>query len=471
MTESLREGRFVPLGPLGEGTQGKTFDGVDKREGKPVAIKRFDVRGARAWKDVELAEREARVLRELSHPKLPAYVDHFEEDGTLFLVMEKIEGESLAALRKRGAVLSEDDVVRLLRDAAEVLAYLHSRAPAVIHRDLKPGNVIRRPDGSFAFVDFGAVRDKLRPEGGSTVVGTFGFMAPEQFQGRALPSSDVYAIGATALTMLTGTDPENLPHKGLGIDVRAALRGRTSESLIDVLEQMLEIDPDRRPSEIAPLLDRFGGDRKSRKPKRARWEDEIGERIEEGARVFERQMKDAAKKWEHDARRFEHESRERAHDDKHARRERRQREREERRAAQFRRRHGRARGPLPWPIALVATLGLALAIPVVAVVLKVFLPLLFFVLSLFFGRKNFAAATANVRLAADRAIENLRRAQLVVQRGFTPPREEEQERVRVGPADEPRMRVAPEDERHDAVSEAEREAEELLAEERSHKKK
>ncbi|HEY5147383.1 MAG TPA: protein kinase, partial [Polyangiaceae bacterium] len=156
----LRDGRFVIVGSLGEGTQGHTFDGVDKREGRAVAIKRFDVRTAKTWKEAELAERETRVLQSLSHPKLPKYRDHFEQDGALYLVMDKIEGESLAALQKRGGLLGEDDVVRLLRDAADALDYLHRRAPPVIHRDLKPGNVIRRPDGSFAFVDFGAVRDK-----------------------------------------------------------------------------------------------------------------------------------------------------------------------------------------------------------------------------------------------------------------------------------------------------------------------
>src|SRR5437763_11800786 len=97
---SLRDGRFVVVSPLGEGGQGTTWDAGDKREGRPVAIKRFDVRGARAWKDVELAEREARVLASLSHPKLPRYVDHFEEDGVLYLAMEKIEGTPLSTLRK-----------------------------------------------------------------------------------------------------------------------------------------------------------------------------------------------------------------------------------------------------------------------------------------------------------------------------------------------------------------------------------
>jgi hypothetical protein len=257
MPDTLQGGRFVIVGSLGEGAQGRTFDGFDEREGREVAIKRFDVRGAKSWKDAELAEREARVLQGLSHPKLPRYVDHFEHDGALYLVMEKIQGESLASLKKRGGLLSEPDVVRLLRDASEVLDYLQSRAPPVIHRDLKPGNVIRRPDGSFAFVDFGAVRAKLRSEGGSTIVGTFGYMAPEQFQGRALPASDVYAVGATALSLLTGQEPENLPHRGLAIDVRAALQGRASRPLVGALEQMLDPDPDRRAARIAPVLARL----------------------------------------------------------------------------------------------------------------------------------------------------------------------------------------------------------------------
>ncbi|MDP9000058.1 MAG: serine/threonine protein kinase, partial [Myxococcota bacterium] len=270
-TPALRNGRFVLRQPIGEGAQGRTFDGVDTRAPgggeRAVAIKRFDVRGAKSWKDVELAEREARVLQSLSHPKLPAYVDHFEEDGALYLVMEKIDGESLGAYRSRAGALGEAEVLRLLRDASEVLDYLHGRVPPVIHRDLKPGNVIRRPDGSFAFVDFGAVRDKLRHKGGSTVVGTFGYMAPEQMQGRALPASDVYAIGATALAMLTDHEPEELPHRGLALDVRQALRphadsrrdsGATdsgpSARLVEALQRMLEPDPDRRASRIAPLL-------------------------------------------------------------------------------------------------------------------------------------------------------------------------------------------------------------------------
>lgn len=408
MNEVLRDGRFVALAPLGEGSQGCTFDGVDKREGRAVAIKRFDVRGAKGWKDVELAEREARVLSSLSHPKLPAYVDHFEHEGALYLVMEKIEGESLASLRKRGGILGEADVFRLLSDAADILEYLHGRAPAVIHRDLKPGNVIRRPDGSFVFVDFGAVRDKLRPEGGSTIVGTFGYMAPEQFQGRALPASDVYAIGATALTLLTGEDPENLPHKGLAIDVRAALRGRSSERMINVLEQMLDPDPDRRASRLRPLLSIAA---KSTRP----------------SNMPPREEGDSRRR---DARR-------------------------ERRAARRESRRGRGMRPWPWPLALVASLAISLAAGVTWIVMYQIARAVLGILSLFFGRRMLTASHS-VGRAAVITMAAMRGARERVMRGFAPERDEEQVRVRVV-AEEARSRVAAEPEDLDEeVEESER---------------
>jgi serine/threonine protein kinase len=266
MAETLRDGRYRIVRVLGEGSQASTFEATDAKAGGTVAIKRFAVKNAKVWKEVILAEREAKVLASLSHPKLPAYVEHFEEKGALYLVMERITGVSLAEFRRRGAVFREDDAIRLLEEASGVLAYLHSRTPPIIHRDVKPGNVIRRPDGSFAFVDFGAVKDRLREDGGSTIVGTFGYMAPEQFQGRALPQSDVYAVGATVLWMLTGEEPEKLPHKGLKIDVPAALGKRASPTLVSVLSRMLEPDPETRPPSITPLLGGFEVRGKSVRP-------------------------------------------------------------------------------------------------------------------------------------------------------------------------------------------------------------
>ena len=251
----LGGGRYVVQSLLGEGSQGATYAATEVDGGRNVAIKRFDVRGARGWKDVELAERETRVLATLDHPLVPRYIEHFEEDGALYLVMERVEGETLEAIRKREGALSETEVRRFLACADRALTYLHGRGSPVVHRDVKPSNVVRRSDGSYVFVDFGAVSESLFRRGSSTIVGTMGYMAPEQLQGRALATSDVYAVGATALAALTGVEPETLPHRGLRVDVRAALEGRASPELVTSLERMLEPDPDLRARSIGAALD------------------------------------------------------------------------------------------------------------------------------------------------------------------------------------------------------------------------
>jgi serine/threonine protein kinase len=366
----LKQGRYAVVRTLGQGAQGETLEAVDKRDGRLVAIKRFPIRGAQSWKNVELAEREARVLASLDHPLLPKYIDHFEEEGALCLVMERIEGETLADLRRGGGSLEREAVWRLLADMADVLDYLHGRAPPVIHRDIKPSNVILGPDGAFRIVDFGSVRDSLKPEGGSTVVGTFGYMAPEQFQGRALPQSDVYGVGATLIALLTGREPEDLPHRGLALDIESALRGRADGELIRVLKAMLELDPDRRARSITPLL---SGHVSRHRP--------AGER--------------------HGS----HRQRER--------RERRDRHRSATRHAQSHRRSQKSRrsgAGLPFLIALLFVVGFIVARVAVAVSLRLVIPLVLVMLSLLLI-PGVRRAAERVRSAGKRADRAMRRAQ------------------------------------------------------------
>jgi hypothetical protein len=301
--------------------------------------------------------------------------------------MEKIEGESLASIRARGGRMSVAEVTRMLEDIGDALRYLHGRAPPIVHRDIKPGNVIRRPDGSFALVDFGAVRDRLKPAGGSTVVGTFGYMAPEQFQGRASPRSDLYGLGATALAMLTGVEPEDLPHEGLGIDVRRALPSSTPADLARMLASMLVPDPDRRASSIDDALAR-----------RARPETPA--------------PTPKSKK---------------------------QRRREAREARRRRRALRRARG---WPLLprAVAKLGLLVASIVVWVVVGMVVPVVLMLLSILFGAglRRAARACAN---AARRAGGAMGRASAWLS-GARADDADEEARVRVADDDADRVRIA-----------------------------
>lgn len=451
--EVLRDGRYRLLGMLGEGAQGTTYDAVDIREGKAVAVKRFSVRGAASWKDVELAEREAAVLSVLSHPMLPKYFDHFEENGALYLVMEKVEGESLLSLAKRGGRLSREDVIRFLRDSNEALEYLHGRSPSVIHRDINPKNVIRRPDGSFAFVDFGAVRDKLKPEGGSTVVGTFGYMAPEQFQGRALPASDVYAVGVTALRLLTGVEPESLPHQGLAIDVRAAVGSGFDPALRDALSKMLEMDPDKRASSIAPLLARIDRTRnkKASPPREFRSEPGWKDHTPDEERRKRRAEQDARRQeWvvnHEQARRRAREEQRRAHREwKAAKRRSRSEWKESARRArreweEWQRRGESWRGPngvLSGPPLILAVFALNVAIIAVRFALIVFVPFVLWVLSIVFG-PSLREAARNVRAGGRTATDSLRRARGVLRGEATPKQSAGPARARVDDAtDEPR---------------------------------
>ncbi len=392
-TELLRDGRYGVVGVLGSGSQGETLEAVDKREGRLVAVKRFTIRGAKSWKDVELAEREATVLASLSHPSLPRYIEHFEERGALYLVMEKVEGETLAARRKRGAALDQAQVLRFLKETGECLRYLHGHAPPIVHRDIKPGNVILRPDGSYCLVDFGSVRDRLKPEGGSTVVGTFGFMAPEQFQGRAGPGSDVYATAATALSLLTGSEPEDLPHKGLSIDVEAALGAHADRRLVAALRAMLEPDPDRRETSVVAALGRHGlgaepaaRARSSRAPSDPGWAQAAKQ--ERRARLEAEGFWQGAEQVREHVRRetLREMKRELKRERKAARRDARRAERHARRTSGHWHRPGR---PVPPGIALGLFILLALRVASVATfaLFQVLLPTLFSVLTVVAGRR------------------------------------------------------------------------------------
>jgi serine/threonine protein kinase len=158
-------------------------------------------------------EREAELLRQLEHPKIPRFLDSFREgegaETRFYLAQEYVEGRSLEQ-ELRSHRYSEDEIIDLLEQVLRVLSYLHGLSPLVLHRDLKPANLIRRSDGAVVLVDFGAAREGGSTLASATLVGTFGYMPPEQLAGQVDETSDLFALGMTALHLLTRRPPWEL---------------------------------------------------------------------------------------------------------------------------------------------------------------------------------------------------------------------------------------------------------------------
>jgi eukaryotic-like serine/threonine-protein kinase len=250
--------RYQIIDTLGQGGIGITYEAQDLRNSQQVAIKALSLRRMTDWKVLELFEREAKVLSQLNHPGIPRYLDYFQVDAPVdrqfYLVQELVSGRSLSSLVENNWRPDELEVRRLAAQLLEILIYLHQLTPPVIHRDIQPRNLIRQENGQIFLVDFGAVYESDRStfSASSTVVGTYGYMAPEQFRGQADPATDLYGLGATLLFLLTHKSPADFLHRRLKIDFCSQVH--TSTEFNDWLETMLEPAPeDRFPSAKAAL--------------------------------------------------------------------------------------------------------------------------------------------------------------------------------------------------------------------------
>jgi predicted Ser/Thr protein kinase len=196
---------------LGQGASGRVYRAVAP-DGSVIALKELQFATVPGAQQIDAFEREAATLKTLHHRSIPRFVESFQEgEGVhlrLYLAAEFIEGEPLSARIARGP-LGEGELRELATQALGVLAYLHRLG--VLHRDIKPDNLIVRPGGDLVLVDFGSAR---RLEGsrtyGATLVGTFGYMPTEQLGGTVDATSDLYALGATLLHAATGRAPSDL---------------------------------------------------------------------------------------------------------------------------------------------------------------------------------------------------------------------------------------------------------------------
>ncbi|MBN3942921.1 serine/threonine-protein kinase [Nostoc sp. NMS9] len=217
-------------------------------ENSTVVVKLLAFGGTVQWDDLKLFEREAQILKQLNHPRIPRYIDYFcIDDRTLWfgLIQEYIPGESLKEKLAVGKRFSEKRARKIAVEVLNILTYLHELNPGVLHRDIKPSNLIWGDDNRIYLVDFGAVQDKAAREGVTfTVVGTYGYAPMEQFGGRAVAASDLYALGATLIHLLTGTSPCDLPQQDLRLQFTD--RVNLSPSFVSWLQKLIEPAPEQR---------------------------------------------------------------------------------------------------------------------------------------------------------------------------------------------------------------------------------
>lgn len=218
------------------------------KTGETLVLKELRLDRLQSWKVMELFEREIGVLKHLQDPYLPRYVDDFccqtAAESCLYLVCSWAPGESLQDKLDAGWQPEQEQVWEIARQVLERLIYLQRFQPPVIHRDLKPGNLVLDPDAQVHLVDLGSVQGVLNPDGGSTVVGTFGYMPPEQFSDQCVPATDLYALGVTLVQLLTGKDPADLPRKGMKLVYQEQLN--CQPFYLEWLEKMLAPELEKR---------------------------------------------------------------------------------------------------------------------------------------------------------------------------------------------------------------------------------
>jgi serine/threonine protein kinase len=246
-------GRYTLDREVGRGGMGAVWLGTDQVLGRQVALKRLGLAPG-GTPDLERAEREARLAARLNHPHVVAVFDLVEEDDDHWLVMEYVDGVTLAELVRRDGALTPDQASPLLRQAAEALAAAHEAG--IVHRDVKPSNILVSADGQVKLSDFGIARAEQDSSLTQTglVTGSPAYLSPEVASGRtAQPAADVWSLGATAYHALSGKPPYDVGDNVMGALYRIVHEEPPRLDDAGWLTPMLEHTMDREPDHRWPM--------------------------------------------------------------------------------------------------------------------------------------------------------------------------------------------------------------------------
>lgn len=252
---SVVDGKYKILSEIGHGGMSVVYMAINEKANKTWAIKEVRKDGVMDFEAVKqglIVETE--LLKKLKHPNLPSIVDVIEDEHTFLIVMDYIEGNPLSKALEEFGAQPQEYVIEWARQLCDVLGYLHSRTPSIIYRDMKPSNIMLKPDGNLTLIDFGTAREfKEKNLADTTCLGTVGYAAPEQFggMGQTDARTDIYCLGATLYHLVTGYNPSEPPYE---IKPIRDINPNLSSGLERILLKCVQRNPQDRYQSCAELM-------------------------------------------------------------------------------------------------------------------------------------------------------------------------------------------------------------------------
>lgn len=252
---SVVDGKYEILKQIGKGGMSIVYLAMDKRLNKQWAVKEIRKQGNSKNDEVIVNSllAEANLMKRLDHPALPRIVDIIDNGNTIYIVMDYIEGESLDKILLEYGTQPEEVVIEWAKQICDALEYLHSQKPPIIYRDMKPANIMLKPEGNLKIIDFGIAREyKEQNLADTTVLGTKGYASPEHYGSRQTDArSDIFTLGMTMHHLLTGIDPRPADYRYVSV---RQLNPQLSDGIEVIIDKCTALDPDDRYQNCAELM-------------------------------------------------------------------------------------------------------------------------------------------------------------------------------------------------------------------------
>ena len=250
---SVIDGKYEILREIGHGGMSVVYLAMDTHLNKQWAVKEIKKKGSGKNDEIIVNSllAEANLMKRLDHAALPRIVDIIDNGVTIYVVMDYIEGESLDKILNEDGAQPEELVIGWAMQLCDALAYLHAQKPPIIYRDMKPANIMLKPEGNIKIIDFGIAREyKEQSLADTTVLGTKGYAPPEQYSGQTDARSDIFALGMTMHHLLTGIDPRS----GEAYAPVRMWNPELSEGIELIIDKCVEPAPENRYQNCSDLL-------------------------------------------------------------------------------------------------------------------------------------------------------------------------------------------------------------------------